>query len=375
VVPSGLRREGKLAAGYGLKPDNLPLLIRRIYRLLQKTQPIAGEYDVAWRGPYYIPRPGEWHATHFVLYNGTLYGSILDYDGLSGLSWHLATGAVKFERGLGTGGYDDEWEWPRVLQQIERRLQSALRNFSRYNALVARRLPLACRHGAIQRRLTWPKQVEAAIPRAEIARARRTLSEAAGRPLLPEMTRARYLEAAGIAYDACWKELRPLSPLEKYRRKADGRHGGLLDLPEDDGEAFAKWFRSDAWAGTHPWEIVFGHPHGIMLSPRFHEDLNRWSYWLWVDSEGWYAHAARMAIALGKRNIPFEFQDGPAVLDALEGLDEVEVGPAFDQVQYGELRRERPDAVESIRWDPVPGLQPITPDQRERVLRAERETR
>jgi hypothetical protein len=246
-----------------------------------------------------------------------------------------------------------------------------LENFQRYNDFVLRSLPPAWRTGKIQRRLTWPKDVKTAVPQSRINRARRTLIKAAALPHLPKMTQGRYLEAAGIAYDSCLKELRALSPLKKYRKRADGRHGGLLDLARNDAEGFSKWFRSGTWSGTHPWEIISGHPHGIMLSPRYHEENGLWSYDLWVDSEGWYGDAAKMAIALGDRKIPFEFHDGQNVLDALEGLDEVEVGPRFDCVRYEDLVIQRPDAKKSIRWDPIPRLGPITREQVERVKRAE----
>lgn len=358
-----------------MRPAGLSGLVRRTYRLLKRTQPMEGQYDVEWWGPYYIPRRGEWLATRFTLYNGTLYGRIHDSTVGMGLSWHLATGQVERQRGLGTGGYAEVQEWAKALAQIERRLESALANISRYNANVSRRLLMACRHGRIQRGLTWPKQVKAAIPLTRINRAKRVLREAASRPWLTEMTKRRYLETAAIAYDACFKELRPFSALEKYRKKADDRHGGLLDLPDEDPEAFSKWYQSSSWAGTHPWEIIFGHPHGIMLSPRLHEDKARWSYWLWVDSLGWYASAANMAIALGEREVPFEFQDGAAVLDALQGWDEVEVGPSFEQVEYEELRKQRPDALKLIRWDPIPEQQPITTDQGVRVMNAKKELR
>lgn len=348
-------------------------LVRRVYHLLRKTQPILGEYDVAWWAPYFIPRQGEWHATHFILYNGKLYGRIRNFPDRVDMAWHLATGEIEFFRGLAPCGPSGEREWHRVFSQVERRLTSALKDFSRYNSLVSHRLPMACRTGKIQRNLTWPKSIKTAIPRAEIGRAKRALCKAGALPLLAEMTKKRYLETVAIAYDAGFKDLRSLSPLEKYRKRADGRHGGLLDLPDSDAEAFSKWYRSDSWSGTHPWEIVFGHPHGIMLSPRFHKENGRWSFWLWVRSESWYGHAVRMAIAMGERDVPFEFQEGQKVLDALEGLDEVEVGPAFGRVRYEELRQRRPDAPKSIRWDPIPMLGPITRDQRDRVKLAEKE--
>ena len=88
---------------------------------------------------------------------------------------------------------------------------------------------------------------------------------------------------------------------------------------------------------------------------------------MWVDSLGWYVAAAKMAIALGERRIPFEFHDGQAVLSALKGTDEVDVGPDLYSVHYEDLKQTRREALRLIRWDPIPHLAPITPDQTERV--------
>ena len=45
---------------------------------------------------------------------------------------------------------------------------------------------------------------------------------------------------------------------EKYNLMADGRHDGLLDVsPEDDPEAFGRWYRERP-RGGHPWEICRG---------------------------------------------------------------------------------------------------------------------
>jgi len=68
-------------------------------------------------------------------------------------------------------------------------------------------------------------------------------------PLVKDMTLARYFEVVGIAYDSEFKELRALSAREKYTRRADGRHGGMLDLPPRNPKAFGRWFRGRRWIG------------------------------------------------------------------------------------------------------------------------------
>lgn len=346
--------------------------LRSVLRLLKQTQPFRDESDVVWWGPYFIPRPREWCPSQFILYDGVLYCRLYIQTGSYGLSWEVKTGAVEFEGGSSAGGYHNgEYLWSKALVQIEGRLKSAIKDFSRYNRLVEKKLPLSCRTGKIQRRLTWPRNAKPPLSFRQISRLEKTVDDVKNLPRLEFMTLSRYLETAAIAYDAGFRELRAHSPLAKYKKKADGRHGGLLDLPTDDPEAFFKWFHSSQWAGTHPWEIVFGHPHGIMISPHYYQEDRSWNYVMWVDSLGWYVSAARMAIALGEHRVPFEFHNHKEVLEALKGIDEVDVGSDLYAVHYDDLKKQRPDAVRMIRWDPIPQMGPITPEQMARVSQAE----
>ncbi len=345
--------------------------LRRVFSLLKKTQPIAGEIDVVWWGPYFIPRAGPWHPSHFTLYDGTLYARILVDSSAYGLSWKIASAHVEFEHGASSGDYyNNEYFWNKALVQIEQRLTSAVKNTDRYNQFVQKKLPLRCRTGKIQRRLTWPKSTKSILPLNQIRLLEKQLTAAKALSLLKEMTTAQYLRVVGVAYDAGFKDLRSFSPLEKYKKKADSRHGGLLELSPDDSKAFFDWFHSRAWSGGHPWEIVFGHPHGIMISPRYHEESQSWNYCLWVDSEGWYKTAALMAMALCQHNVPFEFENQKQVLDALEGIDEVDVGPDLYSVHFDDLKKQRPDGLAHIRWDPIPQITLITADQKERIEKA-----
>ncbi|MBI4545758.1 MAG: hypothetical protein HY703_11225 [Gemmatimonadetes bacterium] len=353
---------------------DLSSALRRTFELLKQTEPLPDEHDVVWQGPYYIPRPGKWYPSHFVLYSGTLYASLSIPPVRHDLSWRIGSDVVTFEQGFSMGNYRlGETEWAEALAQIERRLRSAVKGFATYNRRVERLLPPTCRTGRIQRHLTWPTGWKPPLPPRDINRFEEGIERAKGLPPLDEMTLSAYLDAVAVAYDSVFEDLRPLLPLEKYKRRADGRHGGLLDLPPRDAAAFARWFHDGKWAGTHPWEIVFGHPHGIMIAPRYQTDTRLWLYALWVDSETWYAAAAHMGIALAEAEIPFEFHDWKKVSAALQGVDKVEVGPDLYAVTYEELEQERPDALGSIRWDPIPRMGPITPHQTSRVRAAESE--
>ena len=173
---------------------------------------------------------------------------------------------MEFEKTTLTGDYyNDDELWRKALDQIERRLKSALKNLARYNRFVEKKFPLACRTGKIKRELTRPRKSKRPLSIHKIQLLEETLDRARNQPLVHAMTLNRYMRTVAIAYDAGFKELRSLSPLAKYKKKADGRHGGLLDISSHDPIAFSKWFHSEAWSGCHPWEIVFGHPHGSFI--------------------------------------------------------------------------------------------------------------
>jgi hypothetical protein len=80
-----------------------------------------------------------------------------------------------------------------------------------------------------------------------------------------------------------------------------------------------------------------------------------------------YLWATQMAIAVGEAGLPFEMHDKDAIVAALRGVDDVEVGPGYGQISVTLLRDKRSDAIPHVIWDPLPEIIPITPTQRLRV--------
>ncbi len=338
-----------------------------LWELLRQTEPRSGCYDVEWDGPYYIPRPRQWHRSRFMLYGGTLFGFLEVGWSRLDAAHDLASGRLSYEAGArSTGDAAAEQTWHRALPQLVRRLEAAVADPGRYNRRVRRLLPLEARTGVVVRRWSWPRGTRAPLAPRELEALEAACRAGERSQPLPLLTAAAYLALAGVAYDAAFPELRSLPPREQHAAKADTRHGGLLDLPENDPAAFRQWFASRAWSGNHPWEVVFGHPHGILLHPIL-DDRGRWRLALGVDCPGLYLRAVRMAIALGERGTPFELHQGEAVVAALRGQDDVDVGPGYGQLSLDELRSRRGDAVARVRWDPVPEILPITSTQRLRV--------
>jgi hypothetical protein len=351
------------------RDDNHPLSAQyaALFGLLKETEPIVETYDVAWWGPYFIPRARQWHRSRFLLYGGRLFGSIEAGWTTYPSTWNTSSGEVVIER---PSSFSMAWEpqalWTSALPQLTRRLKAAIENPDVFNRRVRRLIPFEARTGRVVRKWTWPKQTRTPLSKMELSRLESACARGERANSWNSLTSGKYLEIVGRAYDAVYPDMRNLAAREKYSLKADNRHGGLLDLPDQDARAFRDWYMSRTWSGTHPWEIVFGHPHGVLLSPVPAPDAG-WRFHLSVDSPGMFLDAVKMAIALGDASAPFMFYGKDRVVSALRGADLVEVGPFFNQLSLADLRDVRPEAVDRVDWDPVVEIHPVSAVQQDRV--------
>ena len=348
--------------------DNHPLSAQyaALFGLLKETEPIAGTYDVEWWGPYFIPRARQWHRSRFLLFRGRIYGFLELGWTTHSSTWDISSGEITFEDTSSYSRWNTQEVWTSALPQLTCRLKTAIGNPDVFNRRVRRLIPLEARTGRLVRKWTWPKRTRTPLSRMELSRLVSACARGERANSWNSLTSGEYLEIVGRAYDAAFPDMRNLSTREKHSSKADGRHGGLLDLPVQDARAFRDWYESSVWSGSHPWEIVFGHPHGVLLSPLSDPD-GRWRFHLSVDSAGMFLHAVKMAIALGDVSAPFMFYGKDSVVSALRGADLVEVGPFYDQLSLADLRDVRPEAADRVEWDPVVEIHPISDVQQGRV--------
>lgn len=342
-------------------PKNKPTdRLSEAFDLLKQTEPSLDHYDVIWPGPYVVWPKREWHSTTFMLYDGKLYCNLSMNGRPETIVWQIGTEEIKPE------SQEADWHWEKLLFDVVKRLRVAIATPAAYNSRIARQIPPESRAGSIERHLTWPKDAPLPLKSTGLRRFRAALTRASIADSWKAMSLESYLATAARCYDSAIPKLKKLSPLEKYRAKADGRHGGMLDLGSDDAEAFKSWFRSSMWSGKHPWEIIYGNPHGIMLSPKYEAPSDTWRFYLSVDSPAWYKSATRMAIALGEADVPFDFVNHDRVISALLGIDSVRIGQGEDLL-LEELKRERPDAVARIKWDALSQIQPVSEQGKARI--------
>jgi len=126
-----------------------------------------------------------------------------------------------------------------------------------------------------------------------------------------------YLKVARICLRAMFPEDAHLSDKEIYRKHADFRHGGMLEIDPKDKKAFEEWYESREWEGSHPFEIVAGYStFGISLYPPTEENKR---FIISVGSVAYYLLYLKAVRALIEENIPFDAPQLEEVVNHLAG--------------------------------------------------------
>ena len=347
--------------------------------LLSRTRPRSG-LDGQWSGPWFVAGPRLWFPTLFLLHRGRLDCRMeIGTSNWFELRWVVGGQEVELppEESCIPRFVNGPELWGRILQQTRQKLIQALESPSEYNRYVEDNIPIEARRGLILRRLLWAKdgppplstkQVEAFCRAAERGRIHEQAPPAEDElpqlssnttPPRSRLTRRQYMADAAVGYDAVFPDTRSLGTEEKYRRYADGRHGGLLFLAENDQDGFRAWFHGSSRHGSHPFEIVEGVPQGIHLYVQHNEHEKSWSYSLTVSEFTHYANAARMLLAFDAAGVPVAFPASQAVAAALRGDDDVRVGFGPSAIHVSDIEA---SIVDQVRWDALPQLFPLRDD-------------
>lgn len=215
-----------------------------------------------------------------------------------------------------------------------------------YNSYIRETLPYKYRKGVISAKEYWKLYPDAetrhfeTLSREECAEFAKLLSdsmaESGGKTLgrIREMTVNKYLEISKLGYDANKLEgYETKTPLEMYKRHADGRDGGLLGIDPDSPKAFDEWFDiPDKWVienPSHLWEAIAGSSR-----TRLHLYVQRddGGYFLSLAQNEFCCpeEAVRFYIALRKNGIPVFIFDGEKIERYLSGDGKIGIVPCFD---------------------------------------------
>ena len=207
----------------------------------------------------------------------------------------------------------------------------------------------------------------------------------AGNTEVPSMTASDYFKYCKIAYIAGKRRGETvddsLSGLEMYKRYADGRHEGLLDIDPSSEKEFADWIdgtHPKREGGGHPWEIKRGgnttHIDLAVSRPSLYRK-DSFKVGLRGESIGRMAETIRMFLAIHEAKLPISIAGPENVRKRLLGQDNIGIVPVyaslhranqhfsqdkdvFDVMHYDDLGRFRRRITPSITWEPLPILKP-----------------
>ena len=302
--------------------------------------------------------------------------------------------SINFEEGTFSGtsnlgdtrvreNFDRFTAW--LVESLTQEVARLLENPEAYHHWLENALPNRERFGKLKRSDLWQAaDVEEHFLRDELtpdevrefARIAAQLTETPG---LPEITLDEYLDCCEICYEGAGYKLPGKTPREKYLARADGRHGGLLDIDPDSVAAFAQWL-NDGYSGSHPWEIAAGgNTTHISLSVRREEEGYVLS--LAGSASSRAAETIRMTLALDRRNVRFRLYDAEHLARMANGEDWIgvlphgfgisprychEYFPEEDQVNDFAswfTIEENPDVERFVQWYPLPNVEVLEPDE------------
>jgi hypothetical protein len=218
-----------------------------------------------------------------------------------------------------------------ILEVLITELHQNLSEPEQYHDNLIKNIPENSQYGRFKRNFDWDsgsalfRDLLTEPQRKEFLSVAKDLKEV--RPTL--MSAEKYLEICKIAYIASKRGKSSDSALLLYKRIADGRSGGLLNIDPKSDKDFYNWIKYDKEFGSHPFEIIRGeHLHTaihLYVSPSSEDGFV--SLLLVGKGEVRADDTVRIALALAKANIAFTLSDADYHLARLTGEDWIAVSP------------------------------------------------
>lgn len=200
------------------------------------------------------------------------------------------------------------------------------------------------------------------------------------------MTANDYFEYCKIGYLASLDKNEVLDPNLSgrmiYKRYADGRHDGLLDIEPDSAQEFADWIdRMHPKRGSigHPFEIKRGgnttHIDLYVSRPRYFQNDDSFEVTLSGASIGRLKETILMFLAIKEAGLPISISNPEKIRKRLLAQDNIGIIEEFHSLHRGwqnfhdhedvkdvmhlyELGRHKTHLLPIITWEPLPILKP-----------------
>lgn len=339
----------------------------------------------------------KWQFLHVSKYRETFY--MVDIIGEKG-SLEVEPGkSVKIKDGSGFSEarlfYPDEdlkEEWEKLIAFAGNWLTFVERDWIKANKQIQLEFPLKFRIGTapgslIRASLPDIYQADKELGKQKTKKFIKLVEEgyfrgmAAGR--VESFTASKFFNYCKIAYLAGAKKGEKidssLSGMEMYKRFADGRHEGLLDIDPDSEQDFANWMdynHPKRERGGHPWEIKRGgnttHISMYVRRPTYNQKNG---FIIELDGQSFVrlVETIKMFLALHEASLPISISKPESIRKRLLGQDNIGIIPAysslhranqqfaedeevFDVMYYDGLGRYKRRITPFIRWEALPIL-------------------
>ena len=275
-------------------------------------------------------------------------------------------------------------EWGKIIQDAHEWLKFAKKNWIKANKYMQENYPLDCRYGTIAHSLVREKipgiyRLDEVLGDEKIKKFTHLIDKISLRKTVPSMTANDYLEYCKIAYVALDQKDKDTAAIDLYKRYADGRHDGLLDMDLYSAEEFKKWLLEKA-GGGHPFEIKRGgNSTHIDLYVHFKDFCFENGFSLTVEGRSLsrMAEVVSMTIALFEADAPINIENPENILKRILAQDRIGIVPAyykslhrlnqrfkeddvFEVMYLSDLGRQKRNLLPFICFEPLPLLRPKT---------------
>jgi hypothetical protein len=352
---------------------------------------------------------GQWHHLNINKYKDTFYITHVD-GGDYGLEVEWKKGVRPIDS-MGAPNFSVENHgqlatvWEELIESARKWLKFDRKDWIKANKRTQVEYPLHHRYGIVPNAF-----IRASLP--DVYRLDKELGKGRTRKLvrlveegfffktenteISSMTAADYFKYCKIAYLAGKRKQdtvdESLSGREMYRRYADGRHDGLMDIDPASEQEFADWIdgkHRKRKGGGHPWEIKRGGntTHIDLTVSRLSSYRQKgFKVELRCESIARMVETMRMFLAIHEAKLPISIANPEGIRKRLLAQDNIGIIPSyaslhranqhfsqdkdvFDVMHYDDLGRFKRRITPFITWEPLPILVPRDACIRQRANR------
>lgn len=140
----------------------------------------------------------------------------------------------------------------------------------------------------------------------------------------PTFTSGEFFKLCALGYAANHYEGTELSPVEQYKKYADGRDDGLTEIDPDSTEAFVDWL--DIFGIGHPWEVCRG-GNSTHVDCGVYKNDNGFFLFVAGSSEGRTVEAVKFYLAIHHAGYPVYIDDVKQLIERFQETEKIGIVP------------------------------------------------